>query len=155
MSEPNWADLPPAFKTPVERLRKAAGEGTVSAVVNGRHPRDWSLERWLALGTFIFAAVSSSVAAVLFIGGEYRRITDNLDVLSNSVPALTQAVGDVSPQLYEIRSEQRILLRQIEMLEAFHAEQLGPLRSGASTPAAADRQPAFPRDDRFAMEPAP
>lgn len=152
MGEPNWDALPDEFKGPVQKLRQAAGEGAVAIITNGRSPRHWSVERWLLVIGAVAGAIAASVQVTFMLGGEYRAGKDTIASLSRNVAVLTEAVDALTPQLLEMRLEQRGVVRQIELLESFHG--LTP-RTAAQSPAQSERaSPAFPREEQFHARPA-
>lgn len=149
MGEPNWDALPPEFKGPVQKLRHAAGEGSVTVLANGKGVRNWSVERKLLVAGAIWGCLTSVAVAIFMFGGEYRTRVDAVNALTDSVSGLTSAVDIVAPQLLELRVEQRGIVRQIQILEAFH----GMSPRSVQSPASADRAtPRFPRDEQFAPD---
>lgn len=102
----NSPDIDKRLLTEIAGAEILAGSRSVYAAGNGKWPKDWTLERWMTVLTFLTVVIGW----IFFTGGEWSRV-------KNDIKTASATLDNVSSDIKEIRAWQVDGQRKIDALK--------------------------------------
>ena len=127
--------LAPDSLSELKALERIALSRTVNIAANGKSPKHWSMDRWIAVTSAIGTVIMATIVAVFAAGGEWQALKSGLSQLRMS---FDQFRGYVSVEFEEVH-------RRIDANDAADQDS----RGGPPPSSRRSKTPAFPRDERF------
>lgn len=127
----------PQLVRDIEWLEKASAGKVSHVATNGKHPRDWSPERWLQVAQFVFVIVGG----IWFAGGKWAGVEQDIEELQASMAHVVTTVERVDLEQRTTRSVISVLMREVDPPD--------PAAAFVSPRQADQAEPVFPRDERF------
>jgi len=123
----------------VQGLEKIAAGNVTHVAVNGKNPKDWTIERWITVLTFAGMVTGGIVAAIWAAGSKSTLIVEQHS-------RLIEIVSSLDAKVTAIQEEQRRVMNELLAADLLEAEQA----RSKPTPAPARRgRAAFPSSERL------
>lgn len=119
-------------------LERIAANRAVQVAVNGKDPRDWTLERWMSVLKFIGVVVAGVIGTVWMLGGNATRFMEEHK-------AILAGLTTLNAKIEAVQEEQRRVLDELLAADLLQLDQAREIRR-RPTP-----RPAWPRSESLLM----
>lgn len=87
-------------------LERIALRRSLQVNSNGRHPKEWTLERWLLVTMTCFSAVGTIIGFAFLFGGNWTSAKSDIEAGKNAVVAIGRKVDLLQTQLDAVSNTQ-------------------------------------------------
>lgn len=95
--------------------QKLAFGRTVAVAANGKNPKDWTFERWVAVGT----AISMVAGWLFFVGGEWKGVKSDIASIQADVSGVMDGVKRDRQETQQKLDALKVEMERIERADEY------------------------------------
>jgi hypothetical protein len=110
--------IDPGQLAELKALEKLALGRSVQIAANGRHPKDWTFERWVAVGT----TITLISGWLFFAGGEWKGVKSDIDAVRADMAGVMDGIKRDRIETQQKLDALRVEMERIERADEYYRQ---------------------------------